>query len=232
MQLRNAGAWYPLVFMVASIIFANVFGLVRKEDNQEFGTGIDQTVHLTPLFLAVFVVGILQEYWQDLTKNKRAIIICLVLSITSLPIIHKIFESGVYLFSPEMGHEYVDNRPLAEALQHIPLENSMIVVNDFHYPSQNYRRDLRQMQIPALFGHQAYAVNFEYVHYPDSKYRLKIQQRFRRSKWDASLEQIAEKSGWTDLIIFRNFPHPDDIPLPLVFENDLCQVYSFKKIGK
>jgi len=228
LQFKNAGTWYPLVFVVASIIFANVFGLVRKEDNLEFGTGIDQTVHLTPVFLAVFLVGNLQEYWMDLTRNKRFLVICMVLSITLFPIIHNIFESGVYLFSPEIGHEYVDNRPLAEALQHIPLENSRIVVNDFHYPAQNYRRDFRQMQIPALFGHQAYAVNFEYVHYPESKYRLEIQQRFRAAKWDAGLEQIAQKLGWTDLIIFRNFPHPDDIPLPLMFENNLCQVYSFK----
>jgi hypothetical protein len=132
------------------------------------------------------------------------------------------------LVAPEYGHEYVDNRPLAEALATIPVNGSVIVTNDFRYPAENYTKDLRQAQFPALFGHQAYAINFVYERYPDSRKRLALQQRFRNPEWDPELERIAGRLGWTHLVIRRAAPHPKEIPLPLVFENEAYQVYEFK----
>jgi hypothetical protein len=63
------------------------------------------------------------------------------------------------LRDPASGNDFVDNRSLAEALAVIPTHGTIIVTNDLRYPAGNFTRDDRQMQIPALFGHQAFAVN-------------------------------------------------------------------------
>ena len=58
--------------------------------------------------------------------------------------------SVLLLSNAENGSEYADNRSLAEALAVISTEGTIVVTNDLRYPAQNFTRDYRQMQIPAL----------------------------------------------------------------------------------
>ena len=135
------------------------------------------------------------------------------------------------VFSAKYFHElYVDNTPIAEALATIPVEGSVIVTNDFKFPPGSKQSKNVQAQIPALFGHQAYAANFEFERYPDSIKRLELQQKFfQKPVWKhGRTETVAKQLGWTHLLIYRNAPHPASIPLLLSFENEFYQVYEFK----
>ena len=61
------------------------------------------------------------------------------------------------------GHEYVDNRPMGQALRHIPKADSQVVTNNFVYFG---RPNLYQMT--ALFGHQAYSVDAKHLRHNSS----------------------------------------------------------------
>ena len=53
------------------------------------------------------------------------------------------------------GHEYIDNGPMALALQRISKGGNLIATNHFRYRTKRSQ----QYQMTALFGHQAYAVD-------------------------------------------------------------------------
>jgi hypothetical protein len=217
-------------FIVPVLLVNNIFGLVRTQDHSLYNSPLFETTHLIPVFLGMSVFAFLQGNWAIFTRHIRAILSVVIVIITLLPFSHQLLHTCILLVAPEYGHEYVNNKPLAEALATIPVNGSVIVTNDFRYPAENYKKDLRQTQFPALFGHQMYAVNFLYERYPDSQKRLKLQQRFRNPAWDQELETLAQQLGWTHLVIRRAAPHPREIPLPLIFENDMYQVYVFKSI--
>ena len=91
-----------------------------------------------------------------------------------------------------------------------------------------------QVKFSGIFGHQMFAVNYIYERYYDKnlQHKIELQQRFRSSTWDVELDQLAQELGWTHLIIYRPSPHPEYIPLPLLFENEEYQVYAFKNPQK
>jgi hypothetical protein len=101
------------------------------------------------------------------------------------------------------------------------------VTNDLRYPADDYKRDHRQMQIPALFGHQAYAANTRYERDPTAERRIAQQARLARKAWDPELPRIAAEEGWTHLLIHKGAPYPEEIPLTAQFENDRYIVYTF-----
>jgi hypothetical protein len=84
------------------------------------------------------------------------------------------------------------------------------------------------MQIPGIFGHQAYAVNTKYELYPESELRVKQQERFQLKTWDASLSELSREAGWTHLLVHKAAPHPEKVPLKKIFENETYTVYSFQ----
>ena len=219
--------WHYLLFIVPPLIFVNTFGLMI-EIKKIYSSNLFQTLYLIPMFWGMFVFIVIKSKWPALTYQIRKLTIIAVVLVSIAPVGHKLILAFIPLVSPEHGHEFVDNHYIAEALEKIPVKNTVIVTNDFRYPAENYSRDLRQMQIPSLFGHQAYAVNFVYENYPDSKNRLDQQYKFRDRIWDPELMELAQKLGWTHLLIHRDAPHSDHIPLEKIFENKKYYVYVFK----
>ena len=136
-------------------------------------------------------------------------------------------RAHVLITDPAEGHEFVDNHALAEALAVIPTEGTIIVTNDLRYPAQGFNRDDRQMQIPALFGHQAFGANFVYEEYSLSDERREAQNLLRTTEWSEAIEQAARKYQWTHLLIREDYVHPSLIPLEQVFDNGTYSVFRF-----
>jgi hypothetical protein len=223
-SLTKQSTLYYWFFIIPPMVLGNIFGLVRIADYSSYRGGLLEITRLIPLFLGMFVFAVLRTNWTLFTRRAHVIIALCVVGATLCPLTHNVLYT---LMSPYL---VVDNKPLAEALAVIPVHGTVIVTNDFRYPGENYRKDLRQFQLPALFGHQAYAVDFLYERYPDSKERLELQRKFQKSKWKPELESLAQQLGWTHLVIRRAAPHPKEIPLPLIFENNTYQVYVFKHV--
>jgi len=214
----------PAVFLTPLFLFLQLFGLERAG---QLTGNIYQVLFILPVILAVFSMSAITANWHNLNKLSRYAAILAVILITIPSLGHSLVHTGFFIVAPEKGHEYTDNHLLAEALIHIPVSGSIILTNDFRYPADNFKRDFKQMQFPALYGHQMYASNFSYERYDESDQRLALQYRFRKENWDPLLEEIAIQEGWTHLVIHRQSPHTQNIPLTLLFENSDYIVYKF-----
>jgi hypothetical protein len=107
----------------------------------------------------------------------------------------------------------------------IPTEGTIVVTNDLRYPAQNFTRDDRQMQIPALFGHQAFAINYAHEAVEE---RRPLQKLLQRPTWTDAIDEAAAAQHWTHLVVRKDYLHPVPIPLERVFENDSDAVFRFQ----
>jgi hypothetical protein len=83
------------------------------------------------------------------------------------------------------------------------------------------------MQIPALYGHQAFAVNYAYEVYAFSRDRRELQTLLQADAWSDAITDAARMHGWTHLLIRKDYSHPAAIPLERIFENAEYAVYRF-----
>ena len=84
------------------------------------------------------------------------------------------------------------------------------------------------MQIPALFGHQAFAVNYVYESYSFSRSRYDLQKLLQSEHWTNEIDDAARTNGWTHLLIRKDYIHPAPIPLERLFDSELYAVYRFR----
>ena len=223
---RNEKAWqFFLYFCLPGLVFVNVFGLVK---DGSYDGNIYQLLLIYPIFVSIFTFTYFMDNWQILKESLRKSIVIFLLTLIILPFGHRLIQTSVLLYAPELGHEYVDNKSLAEALAYVPIDSTVTVTNDFRYPAKNYKhRDLLQVQMAALYGHQMYATNFRYGSFPEAEKRLSEQRKFRNKIWDAELEILAQREGWTHLVIHRASPHAENIPIVRIFSNSNYSVYRF-----
>lgn len=217
--------WFILPpFVLANMITTSVGGKIFKYD-------MFQICAVIPTVVAVFAFAVLSANWNALTNaRKRAILIYIALMYLA-PFSHKVFHAALPLSAPQLIRaETTDNTALAEALRVIPLRASVIVTNETGFPWKNAPEDWFQVKFSGLFGHQMYAVNHIYEQYygDDIQLRIELQQLFRKANWDSDSDLLAQELGWTHLVIYRLSPHPEHIPLPLIFENGAYQVYVFE----
>jgi hypothetical protein len=190
------------------------------------GTGGDwvQILHPVPFLLHAFALALAGRRWSQLGRGRRAAFL-IALALTVLPVAGAASRYSLLLLrNPESGNEYVDNRPLAAALAVVPRTGSIIVTNDLRYPAGNFTRDDRQMQIPALFGHQAFAVN--YAHEAVAE-RRGLQRLLQQPEWSDAIDEAARTHGWTHLLIRKDYMHPAPVPLELLVENQDYAVFRF-----
>ena len=190
------------------------------------GSGGDwlQVLHPVPFLLHAFVLSVASARWNVMGAGRRAAFL-LAVAVAVAPVAA---AAGRYttqlLQQPETGHDFVDNRSIAAALSAIPREGTVVVTNDLRYPAQNFSRDFRQMQIPALFGHQAFAANYAYELV---EYRRPLQLLLQQEQWSSAITDAARTHGWTHLVIRKDYPYPQPVPLERVFENDFYAVFRF-----
>jgi len=217
-----------LLMAIAPIVIVNATRL----DNITAGgggAGEDwlQVLHPVPFLLHAFALSVAGRRWGLLGRRRRAAVL-LTMALAIVPVAAAAARYSLMLLrSPEDGHEFVDNRSLAEALAVIPTSGTIIVTNDLRYPAGNFTRDDRQMQIPALFGHQAFAVNYAYEVVPSADERRELQRLLQRPEWNDAILEAARTHGWTHLVIRKDYVHPAPIPLEQTFENQFYAVFRF-----
>jgi hypothetical protein len=214
---------------IAPILVVN---MTRIDNIAEGGGGAGddwlQILHSVPFLLHAFALSLASWRWGRLGRPRRAAVL-LTMALAIVPVATAAARYSVLLLrNPENGHEFVDNRSLAEALAVIPTRGTIIVTNDLRYPAQNFARDDRQMQIPALFGHQAFAVNYAYEVVPSSRERRELQRLLQQPEWSDRILEAGRTHHWTHLLIRKDYVHPRAIPLERIFENDSYEVFRFQ----
>jgi hypothetical protein len=217
-----------LMFAITPLVVVNTLQGVDLRP----GFGIDQNwpqvLIPVPLLIHAFVLSVADARWAHLNTVARAAFLLLVTLAVAPPVWVAGRYTHVLLVHPEAGHEYVNNQPIGAALRTIPVRDSVIVTNDLRYPAEGFSRDLRQMQIPALFGHHAFAVNYTYESYSFSRGRAELQKLLQGERWTREIDDAARAHGWTHLLIRKDAIHPEPIPLERLFENELYAVYRFR----
>jgi hypothetical protein len=217
-----------LLMALAPILVVNISGLENIGETGG-GAGDDwlQILHAVPFLLHAFALSIVSRRWDRLGRSRRAAVL-LMMGLAIAPVATAAARYSVSLIrNPEGGHEFVDNRSLAAALAVIPTKGAIIVTNDLRYPAQNFSRDDRQMQIPALFGHQAFAVNYAYEVVPSARERRELQRLLQEPAWSDRILEAARTHHWTHLVIRKDYVHPAPIPLEQIFENQDYAVFRF-----
>jgi hypothetical protein len=216
-----------LVMAMAPLVVVNS---LRSIDVRP-GGGVDddwlQVALPVPLLLHAFVISLAGWRWNRLGPGVRAAVTGLLALSVLPPAAVAARYVGRLVLTPELGHEFVDNRALGEALSGVPVPRTVIVTNDQRDPAEGVSRDAPQMQVPALLGHQAFAVNYVYEVYDFSDERRALQALLQAPAWSDQVEAAARQHGWTHLLVRTDYPHPEPVPLERVFENDTYAVYRF-----
>lgn len=214
-----------LAMAIAPIVIMNTTRLDNVSTGAG-GTGGDwvQILHPIPFLLHAFALSLASRCWRELNRWRRTAVLVLMASVILPVTVAAARYSLALVRNPQSGHEFVDNRSLAAALSAVGTTGSMIVTNDLRYPAEGFARDDRQMQIPALFGHQAFAVNYAHEAVEE---RRALQDLLRQPDWSDAIPQAARTHHWTHLLIRKDYVHPTPIPLERVFENDSYAVYRF-----
>ena len=133
------------------------------------------------------------------------------------------------LINPTTGHEYVDNKRVAEALSHImPVAKSLVVTNNLDYPTYPNETPRKQNQLPSIYGHRWYGVVFTPVEnqHPAALQRYQSQLELQNLTWSNAHSQQAKDNGWTHFLIDKDKPYPKNIPIPPIYENAKYIVYT------
>jgi hypothetical protein len=180
-----------------------------------------------PILVHAFAASVASARWSRMGALARAAFV----AVAALSVVPAAWVAtryaGILLVHPERGHEFVDNRAIAEALAAVPRDRTLIVTNDLRYPAQGFSRENRQMQIPAVFGHQAFAVNYAYEVFAFSRERFALQPLLRSEQWAPTIVAAAREYDWTHFLVHKPFVHPAGIPLERIFESDRYAVYRF-----
>jgi hypothetical protein len=190
------------------------------------GTGSDwlQMLHTVPFLLHAFVLSVASHRWSRIGRPRRIAFVAVAVVAIAPVVLTAARYSSAFLADPTSGSEFVDNRSLASALAVIPTSDALIVTNDLRYPAGHFTRNDRQLQIPALFGHQAFAVNYAYEAVEE---RRGLQQLLQQPQWSDAILDAARTYHWTHLVIRKDYEHADRIPLPQIFANEQYAVFTF-----
>ena len=213
----SAGMSKLLMFALAPYV---LFSLWRFEIDNGYQI-FDLATKLVAVFTATYLVSA-WFYGERKIAGQYVIAAGMVIGLTGPGVISLINHIYVVAVHPEQGHEYADNRSVADALGHIPVENTLLVTNDLRYPADGYSRENRQFQLAGIFGHRNFAANLEYGGFrrEDMILYLRLVKLFQTKTWPATqIGYLREKVGITHLLIHKNYAHADDIPLDLVYEN-------------
>jgi hypothetical protein len=122
---------------------------------------------------------------------------------------------------PSKGHEYVYNRPLAEVLGTVAVEEShLIATNDLRYPANDFSRPNRQHQMSSLFGHTFFnsEMLYSFVYFNGDSASRRKEYLARKAvttvlcDTDRSLRNESEylrSNGITHVILHLKYPYID-----------------------
>jgi len=138
-----------LFFVAAPYLVFSVWRLEIENEYQIFTLA----VRLVALFMAVYLAAALLREGPH-RRYRRAAFAALLVVLTAPGLVSLFNHVYIVAAHPERGHEYVNNRAIADALVRIPLQGTLIATNDVRYPANDYARDYRQFQLAGIFGHR------------------------------------------------------------------------------
>lgn len=189
----------------------------------------DLAIKLAALFTAVYLVSA-WVYSGRKMAFRYVIAAGIVIGLTGPGVASLLNHIYVVAVHPEQGHEYADNRSVADALEHIPVDHTLIVTNDLRYPANDYSRNYMQFQLAGIFGHRNFASNLVHGEFRREEMirYTGLLELFQRTTWPATqIGYLRDRFAITHLLIHKNYVHADDIPLDLVYENKDYAVYRF-----
>jgi hypothetical protein len=216
-------------FALAPLVFMNVFKYVRGPiDNESIRSSIDVTFTLVPYLVLAASLALVARTLEQASNSRRRFVYAIFTAYIAFFVATNMSTVVALRAVPAVGYERADNASIVAALAAIPVDRALIVTNDTRYPATNFAAHDLQMQIPGIFGHHAYFVDAVNDRFEDSEARRAKQEMLRERIWQPQLLQVAKAEGWTHLLIRRDYPHAEPIPLRLVFENADYQVFAFQ----
>jgi hypothetical protein len=213
------------IFALAPYLLFSLWRLDVENEYQIFSLA----ARLVAVFMAVYLVSAWLQVGRH-AKVRHAAFLAVLAVLTVPGVISLVNHIHVVAVHPERGHEYVDNRSVADALMHIPLRDTLIITNDARYPAGGYARDYRQFQLAGIFGHRNFGANLVYGGFreTDRNGYARILQWFQLDDWPAAqIGQMTKKIGITHLLIHKNYAHAAAIPMVPIYENENYRVYRF-----
>jgi hypothetical protein len=214
-----------LMFALSSYLLFSIWSFENVNQYQIF----DLAIKLGAVFTAVYLVSA-WSYSDRKIAFQYVILAGIVFGLTGPGVVSLLNHIYIVAVHPEQGHEYANNHSVADALMHIPVENTLIVTNDLRYPANHYSRDDRQFQLAGIFGHQNFSSNLIYggLSREESIRYAGLVTLFQAKTWPSTqIDYLREKFPITHLLIHKNYMYADDIPLDLVYENKDYAVYRF-----
>ena len=189
---------------------------------------------IVPFILFLLSAGLASFDDSQLHRWCRKAYVCALLVVMIPGLVALVGHTYIVSTKPPEGHEYVSNTKIGEILAKIPTQGTLIVTNDLRYPANNYERNYRQFQFAGLLGHANLATNFGYIGAPKAervvlrKIKNQIDQLFCGDRWQSEeVEALRQTYPITHLVIHKHYPHPKDIPLEQVHENEDYILYVF-----
>jgi hypothetical protein len=226
---RSRVGW--LLLSLTPLVIVNAFRGLDLRPGMGYDEDWFQIVMVVPVLAGGIAVVFANAGWPAFSPTRKAILFVVAVLTFVPPALVSLYYAQVLIEAPQSAHEFADNHALGEALRVIPVKGSLLVTNDLRYPSGGFARKNRQMQIPALFGHQAFAINYAYEVYTFSQERMALQNLLEQEQWSSAIDDAARRYGWTHFIVRKDYSHPRDIPLTRVFDGPDYEVFRFPPVA-
>lgn len=180
-----------------------------------------------PLIFATMAVAVAAGVWTRGSRRRRAVLVTFLVLLVGPGVLHRMRDTANMVLDPARGHEQADNRAIGEALGAIPVAGAIVATNDLRYPAQFYDRDLRQFQVSAVRGHQAFGLP-GYERYAGWEQRVLLQRALAGDDEVAasSAVQTLASQGVTHLVIHKKLQAPDLSAHVQVFDSADYAVYA------
>ncbi len=216
-----------LILAITPLVIVNATRGLDMRPGKGYDEDWLQIVLVSPMLMHAVVLLIAEWGWPTVSTVRKSVFVVLAAAAIVPQAVAAAYYSKVLIETPEKGHEFVDNHALGEALRSVPVEGSLLVTNDLRYPAAEFARPNRQMQFPALFGHQAFAINYAYEVYDFSAERMQLQQLLEAPEWTEAIDEAAKRYRWTHFVVHKNYAHPEHIPLMKIYDGKDYAVFRF-----
>jgi hypothetical protein len=248
-QKSVAASFWPTVGPVligvvfASFAMAGAISLINIE--KVYGQ-----IRIPSWIIGSITITVLITCFERLRYSGRLLVALILSPLIFLSVearIQNLNHARIIISAPSRSHEYINNKPLGDALRYIPINETLIVTNDF----RSQTNEESKTPICASWGHQAYGVLHNWRTPGKARERIRFQQKWLSSHFRTDIPGVAKRTliealnrGWTHFLFYKLWhTNPDakntrlgkilppreakDFPLELIYENEEYIVMRF-----